>query len=51
MAEKNSRSDAGAAEVPHYHGHRQRLRERFREAGGNAVADYDLCQFSQDFAS
>ena len=30
--------------VPHYHGHRQRLRARFREAGADALADYELLE-------
>src|SRR5690348_2247284 len=29
---------------PHYHGHRDRLRQRFREAGGGALADYELLE-------
>ncbi|MEM1289528.1 MAG: DNA repair protein RadC [Pseudomonadota bacterium] len=29
---------------PHYHGHRERLRERFREAGAEALADYELLE-------
>jgi len=29
---------------PHYHGHRERLRQRFREAGGDALADYELLE-------
>ncbi len=32
------------AAVPHYHGHRQRLRERFMEAGDHALADYELLE-------
>ena len=35
-------SDDGADE--HYHGHRERLRERFREAGAEALADYELIE-------
>jgi DNA repair protein RadC len=36
---------AGLAEgVPHYHGHRERLRGRFREAGADAVSDYELLE-------
>jgi DNA repair protein RadC len=35
---------AGLAEAPHYHGHRQRLRERFRAAGNDAVSDYELLE-------
>jgi DNA repair protein RadC len=29
---------------PHYHGHRERLRARFREAGNEALADYELLE-------
>ena len=32
------------AETPHYHGHRQRLRERFVSAGPGALADYELLE-------
>src|SRR6185312_8687303 len=31
-------------EAPHYHGHRERLRSRFREAGSDAVSDYELLE-------
>ena len=35
----------GLAEAPpHYHGHRERLRERFREAGADALSDYELLE-------
>src|SRR5690606_36568052 len=38
-------SHAGDAEdTPHYHGHRERLRSRFREAGEAALADYELLE-------
>ncbi len=30
--------------TPHYHGHRDRLRARFLEAGSDAVADYELLE-------
>ena len=30
--------------MPHYLGHRERLRERFREAGADAVTDYELLE-------
>jgi DNA repair protein RadC len=30
--------------APHYHGHRERLRARFREAGAEAVSDYELLE-------
>jgi|SRR5665213_339997 len=29
---------------PHYHGHRERLRGRFREAGAEEVSDYELLE-------
>lgn len=29
---------------PHYHGHRERLRGRFRLAGAEAVRDYELLE-------
>jgi DNA repair protein RadC len=32
------------AEKPHYVGHRKRLRERFRSAGPDALADYELLE-------
>lgn len=39
------RADKDAAEpAPHYHGHRGRLRDRFREAGTNALSDYELLE-------
>ena len=36
--------DAGG--VPHYHGHRERLRRRFREKGPAALADYELLEMA-----
>ena len=30
--------------IPHYAGHRERLRERFREAGAAALSDYELLE-------
>lgn len=32
------------ADKPHYHGHRDRLRARFAEAGADALADYELLE-------
>lgn len=29
---------------PHFHGHRDRLRDRFRQNGGEALADYELLE-------
>jgi DNA repair protein RadC len=45
MTEKRNDSGrkTGLSEAPpHYHGHRERLRARFREAGSEAVSDYEL---------
>lgn len=36
--------NGGEAETPHYHGHRERLRSRLREAGADALADYELLE-------
>ena len=33
-----------APRAPHFHGHRKRLRERFREAGAEALSDYELLE-------
>lgn len=35
---------AKSDDVPHFHGHRERLRNRFREAGADALADYELLE-------
>lgn len=42
---KRGLADAGASELPHYLGHRDRLRERFRE-GPNALPDYELLELA-----
>ncbi|MFC6047238.1 DNA repair protein RadC, partial [Methylobacterium hispanicum] len=34
----------GGAEPPHYHGHRERLRARFAQAGADALPDYELLE-------
>jgi DNA repair protein RadC len=47
MADEQNRTDEpdGLAEsAPHYHGHRERLRARFRGAGAEAVSDYELLE-------
>ncbi len=36
--------DAGG--LPHFHGHRDRLRARFREKGATALADYELLEMA-----
>jgi DNA repair protein RadC len=45
MPDQNPANGRGAAEAPpHYHGHRERLRDRFRDAGADAVSDYELLE-------
>ncbi len=45
ILDKKRDSDRGLAEAPpHYHGHRERLRGRFREAGPEALSDYELLE-------
>jgi DNA repair protein RadC len=39
-----SPDETGLAEAPHYLGHRQRLRERFRATGGAGLPDYELVE-------
>jgi DNA repair protein RadC len=44
-ADANQRPDQSSpAETPHYHGHRERLRERFHGAGPDALSDYELLE-------
>ncbi|HEX3973492.1 MAG TPA: UPF0758 domain-containing protein, partial [Stellaceae bacterium] len=48
MAERGrsqSNDDAAAESEPHYHGHRERLRERLLEAGPSTLPDYELLEF------
>jgi DNA repair protein RadC len=45
MLEKKRASGQGLAEAPpHYYGHRERLRGRFREASAEALSDYELLE-------
>jgi DNA repair protein RadC len=46
MAAKTSdkQNQSEPAEAPHYHGHRERLRERFHGAGPDALSDYELLE-------
>ena len=37
-------SDQSSEEMPHYHGHRTRLRDRFHGAGPGALSDYELLE-------
>jgi DNA repair protein RadC len=32
------------SEVPHYVGHRDRLKDRFRDTGADALPDYELLE-------
>jgi DNA repair protein RadC len=45
MQEKKRERERGFADAtPHYDGHRERLRGRFREAGSGALSDYELLE-------
>src|ERR1700712_1317652 len=44
-AKTNDQPDP-SAETPHYHGHRERLRERFYGAGPDALTDYELLEMA-----
>lgn len=37
-------AEAAKKETPHYHGHRDRLRQRFTDGGSDALADYELLE-------
>jgi DNA repair protein RadC len=40
----NGRKSGLSEAAPHYHGHRERLRGRFHDAGSDAVSDYELLE-------
>jgi DNA repair protein RadC len=44
MPAKTSEPEDQPGEAPHYHGHRERLRERFHSAGPDALSDYELLE-------
>ena len=44
MPAKTREPKTEPAETPHYHGHRERLRERFHSAGPDALSDYELLE-------
>src|SRR5437016_7616669 len=46
MPAKTNKPEDAAAETPHFHGHRQRLRERFYSAGPDALSDYELLEMA-----
>ena len=46
MPAKTSPPHDESADEPHYHGHRERLRERFYAAGPDALSDYELLEMA-----
>src|SRR3954453_6814628 len=46
MPARTNPSPDQPAETPHYHGHRERLRERFYTAGPEALSDYELLEMA-----
>src|SRR5260221_4266879 len=46
MSAKPHDPETEPAETPHYHGHRERLRERFYNAGPDALSDYELLEMA-----
>jgi len=47
MPAKTSTPPDQSTETPHYHGHRERLRERFYAAGPEALSDYELLEMAR----
>jgi DNA repair protein RadC len=47
MPAKTQTPDDRPAETPHYHGHRERLRERFYNSGPDALSDYELLEMAE----
>jgi len=46
MPAKTNPSEDQPAETPHFHGHRERLRERFHSAGPDTLSDYELLEMA-----
>jgi DNA repair protein RadC len=46
MPAKTSTPPDQSTETPHYHGHRERLRERFHTAGPESLSDYELLEMA-----
>lgn len=44
MSKGHPEAEPGIEGVPHFLGHRERLRERFRKGGAEALADYELLE-------
>jgi DNA repair protein RadC len=43
-SDRTSKSSTPAGAAPHYHGHRDRLRQRFAQAGSDALHDYEMLE-------
>jgi DNA repair protein RadC len=43
-SDRTSKSSPPAGAAPHYHGHRDRLRQRFLQAGSDALHDYEMLE-------
>jgi DNA repair protein RadC len=43
-SDRTSKSLTPAGAAPHYHGHRDRLRQRFLQAGSDALHDYEMLE-------
>lgn len=46
MPAKTDHDKSKPEDAPHYHGHRERLRERFYSAGADALSDYELLEMA-----
>jgi DNA repair protein RadC len=46
MPAKTTPPASSPVETPHYHGHRERLRERFYSVGPDALSDYELLEMA-----
>jgi DNA repair protein RadC len=44
LQENAAAAAVAEASPPHYHGHRKRLRARFRQAGAQGLAEYELLE-------
>src|SRR6516162_9005522 len=44
MPERDNTTTSPADKAAHYHGHRQRLRQRFLAAGSEAISDYEMLE-------
>jgi DNA repair protein RadC len=43
-SDRTTKSSTPARDAPHYHGHRDRLRQRFVQAGNDALHDYEMLE-------